>query len=871
MEGVATRSRRAPAGDASPAGAADVVVLRLGRVRRRVRWRALAAPLRELSALGVDVVVVVSGDLAILDTRAPRVPGPGRLFLCAGQEAHVVQDGVPALVWRAPPGADPVASFLDEVWGEGATAATVADGLRRAAALLESLAKRLSRFPEPVPDPAWRLEVEGFDPFREREVESWCAVANGRTGTRGSVEEGSAASAPAVYLAGFFGRAEPDGPELVPGLGWTRLAPRVAGEALSLDSGQVLEHRRVLDLRRGILFRTWRHRLPSGREARLRTARFASLADRDLMGLEAELEAGGPVALEAEVLPSPPAPPLAAVTLRSGQGCAVVELRARDGAAASFAVASAGEGGVLRRVVAVAGPGAEPPPGVEETVRRAAAEGLPRLRARHVVAWRARWRDADVVVEGDPEAQRALRFALYHLISAGDPERDLGSVGARGLTGPGYRGHVFWDTEVFVLPFLALTHPPTARALLAYRYRTLPAARDRARALGFRGALYPWESADTGEDVTPTAARLPDGTVVPVRTGALEHHVSADVAWAAWRYWQATGDRDFLLEMGAELVLETARFWSSRARRGRDGRFHIGPVIGPDEYHEDVRDNAFTNVMARWNLERGLEVLDLLGPDGRGLADQLGVRGRDLRRWREVAAGLVDGFDPETLLLEQFAGYFRLEDVRAADLAERPFAAELVLGRRRLPRSQVIKQADVVMLLHLLPELFPPEVAAANYRHYEPRCSHGSSLSPPVHATVAARVGELEEALAAFRLAAEIDLGDRMGNASQGVHLAAQGGLWQAAVFGFGGLRLEGDGLRLDPRLPPTWRRLAFPLRWRGSRLRVEATAERLVVRLFEPALVAAGDEPLRRRPAGTYEARRRSGGWAHLEEVARG
>lgn len=723
------------------------------------------------------------------------------------------------------------------------------------------------QLPEPIEDPLWRVEVEGFDPLREREVEAWFTVANGRTGTRGSLEEGSEESAPATYVAGVFGRAldDPAAPVLVRGPEWTALAPRAGDELLDLDQGRTLEHLRILDLRRATLYRAWRQRLPSGREVSFASARFASLAERDLMVLQSS--AGPGVRLSDGIrVPGP----VSTVEVGHEGDRTFLTFRGRKGGVGSFAVSTREADGSVARIVAV--DRQQEPADPATSLDRALRGGCRGLWERHVAAWSDRWNGADVEVEGDPESQRALRFALYHLISAGDPESDEASIGARGLTGPGYRGHVFWDTEAFMLPFFVFTHPPTARALLAYRYRTLPAARAKAASAGYRGALYAWESADTGEEVTPAFGFGPEGERVPILTGEQEHHISADVAWAVWRYWQATRDEGFMADMGAEMILETARLWASRARRGRDGSFHVADVIGPDEYHEGVLDNAFTNAMARWNLERGLEVAELLGraglPARREVRRRVGLRSVELRRWERIAAGLVDGFDPGTTLYEQFAGFFDLEDVVGADVAPRPFAGDAILGRDRVRRSQVVKQADVLMLAHMLPELMAPEVVRANYRYYEPRTTHGSSLSPAIHASVAARIGEPEDAAAYFRMAAAIDLDDRMGNAALGIHMATMGGLWQAAVVGFGGLTASDDGVRFDPRLPAGWDRLAFPLRWRGTTIRVEARPGAITLDLDGPARAAVGSRTFRGLSAGRYAAAARGGRWSGLEEV---
>jgi beta-phosphoglucomutase family hydrolase len=730
-------------------------------------------------------------------------------------------------------------------------------------------------FPAPATDPAWVIEVVGFDPLDEREVESWLTVANGRTGTRGSVEERSEESDPATFIAGVYGSSEA-GRLLVTGPEWTSLRPRVAGEALDLDRGDTLEHRRLLDLRHGMVFRFWRQRLRSGREATFHSVRFASLADRDILVLEATLASeSGELQLAGGVPPVIDSGVLARADARFEKDHTIIGVVGREGGAASFALATDEAEGHVRRIVAVrrAADGDDSPPDAADASLAAARKrGVPELRDRHRAAWLARWRDSDVVIEGDLELERALRFGLYHLISSADPDSDLASVGARGLSGRGYNGHVFWDTEVFILPFFISTHPQTARALLEYRYRTLDAARARARSLGYRGALYAWESADTGEDVTPTHGVGAHGGLVRILTGEQEHHIAADIAWAVRRYWEATADDAFLVAKGAEILLETARFWASRATHEPDGRYHIEHVIGPDEYHEDVRDNAFTNVMARWTIERALELPELLDAAKHGAWDEhasrLQITPRELDDWRSVAAGLVDGFDPATRLYEQFEGFFELENVRAVDLAKRPFTGELVLGAERLHRAQVVKQPDVLMLAHMLPEVVPRDVALANYRYYEPRTSHGSSLSPAIHASLAARLGLLEDAVDYNRMAAAIDLGNGMGNAAHGVHVASMGGQWQAAVIGLGGMRATRDALYLDPILPESWTALRFAAYWHRTRVEVSVHADAVTLQLDGPVHLGFGDHQPRTLEEGGYAARRDERGWTYPEVV---
>jgi trehalose/maltose hydrolase-like predicted phosphorylase len=453
----------------------------------------------------------------------------------------------------------------------------------------------------------------------------------------------------------------------------------------------------------------------------------------------------------------------------------------------------------------------------------------------HQDAWSDRWTDADVDIEGDEDVQRAVRFAVYHLISAANPDDERVSIGARALTGDAYFGHVFWDTEIYLLPFYTAVWPAAARALLMYRFHTLPAARAKASSIGCRGALYAWESADTGEETTPERVVGAQGEMVDILCGKLEQHISADIAYAVWQYWRATEDDAFFLDAGAEIILETARFWASRASAEADGRRHIRHVIGPDEYHEDIDDSAFTNVMARWNLARGLETADILRarwPDrAAALQAKLGLDSAELADWRDAVARIVTGLNDETGLYEEFSGFNALEAIDLTAYADRTSPMDVVMGRERTQRSQVVKQADVVALIALLPSEFPGAMAEANFRHYEPRCGHGSSLSPAMHALVAARIGDTDMAL---RYLHDIAGFDPDPTSAGGVRIAGLGGIWQAVTLGFAGLDLTGETLAVEPHLPARWRSLAFRVHWRGRIIALRVTHDGVETRLVE-------------------------------------
>ncbi len=418
------------------------------------------------------------------------------------------------------------------------------------------------------------------------------------------------------------------------------------------------------------------------------------------------------------------------------------------------------------------------------------------------------------------------------------------AVAARGLSGPAYAGHVFWDSDAFVLPVLAAIDSPAARTLLEYRIRRLDPARQRAARDGRSGARFPWESADSGEDVTPSVGVDQHGNEVAIHTGSMEEHVTAVVAWAAWRFAAWRGGWSFLRGPGRPLVLDTARYWASRIRYDpSDGTGHIDRVIGPDEYHEAVDDNAFTNLMARWNLTRAAE-----------LAERTGGDIDEATAWREAADAIVDNYDVSTGRYEQFAGYNGLEPLVVSEIGRAPVAADLVLGMKRLQASQIIKQADVLMAYFLIPEGMAQQSLIPNLDLYLPRTAHGSSLSPAVHASLLARAGRAEEALELFRLACAIDSEDLTGSTAGGLHFANLGGIWQAAVHGFAGLSVSSPSdrhLTLAPVLPESWNELRFRLKWRGSQVSVACQSDSVFIGCDRPLWVNIHGTLVRVDPPG--------------------
>lgn len=794
----------------------------------------VATVLRALAARGTEVAVLHEG---LGDAIRSSPVGPGERFLLQAEGGDAVVEltaGGIRRLWSVgeggPAGAlDYVVSFLAQVGIHPGLAlivgthhstprgSTLVDGrdvlrsLRHQVERIDSL-----RVPLVGDEPSWTMR---FDPTRLplRVRETLCTVANGHIGVRGSAEEEPPGSDPLVVAAGVYDDQDP--PSLLEGPRWTQL-PAELGESKSdewlLDMrGGVLARRRALELGTVVTLRLVSLERP---HCAVLLAEWPEtvLAD-DRLGTDG-LVLGGQHVSDA--------------TAESSRG--------RISARASERVAPGNGICALERIVAYETSSSRlvDPDDRANAVARLSALGSHRILSEHRSAWARRWRSASVSISGDPETEQAVRFALFHLLGSAAPEGES-AVGARGLTGRAYRGHVFWDTDVFVLPALAATLPEAARATLEYRVARLPAAREEARRRGFEGARFPWESADDGHDVTPRRLTNTGGEVIEIRTGLREEHIVADVAWAARHYAMWTDDWEFLLRgTGRHLIDETARYWASRMRVDSNGHGHIDDVIGPDEYHEMVDDNAFTNVMARANLRWAIGIGRIHG----------GADADELSTWSDLAGRLVDGYDPETGIYEQFAGYDDLAPLLVEEVARPPIAADLLLGRRTVAASQLIKQADVLMLHHMVPEEVAEQSLVPNLNHYFPRTAHGSSLSPAIHASLLARAGRVEEALTWFRMASRLDLDDLTGTTAGGIHLATMGGLWQALAFGFLGLGVKRRGIQLDPRLPQDWSSLAMSLTALQSPLEVRATPEEVEIESDRPLYVSCGEAQTRAR-----------------------
>ena len=475
-----------------------------------------------------------------------------------------------------------------------------------------------------------------------------------------------------------------------------------------------------------------------------------------------------------------------------------------------------------------------------DALKKDEAMGFDALAADSADCWEEKvWDRVPLEIDGPDYDLFVIRFAQYHMQLMTPAHDRRMNIGAKGLSGEGYKGHTFWDTEIFLLPYFIFTMPEVARSLEEYRYLSLKGAHEKAKHNGYTGAQFPWESAwlDDGE-VTPEylGTDILTGLPTKVWSGLIEIHITADVAFGVWQYYVCTGDQDYMDRYGYELILDCAKFWLSRLEPGEDGMLHMNDVVGPDEFKEHVNDNAFTNYMARWNIGKAIEYTELLQAEKPALYDALNKKlGLDalLGEWKEKKDRIFLTLPNEHRVLPQDATYLTLRDVDLSKYKKQAHVGGIYkdYNQEQIVHMQVTKQADVMMLFFLLEEQFSREVKRASWDYYEPRTLHDSSLSLSTHSVLACDIGEVELGYEMFRKASLIDLGnDNPHSSDAGIHAASFGGLWQCAVFGFGGLRMVGGKLRIDPKLPAAWQGLRYTLMWRGQQLRVEVTDREVTV-----------------------------------------
>ena len=698
----------------------------------------------------------------------------------------------------------------------------------------------------------WQVVEDQLDLSALESRESVFALSNGRTGVRGSLDEGAPAGAPGSYLSGAhelwpltypeYSYGYPTVQERLVGVPDATLVELfVGGDRLDVRTGELHGHERVLDLRSGTLQRRVDWTSPGGHRVRVTSERLVPLDRPGLFAVDYRVEALSEaldVGVRSAVVCSEELhDPRTQAGHRGGRvrqrtdgsGLAVAVAVGHDvtgpaqtevttHATADRVVTTAAvrlDPGERLRVVKVAALGWTRQvtrdvltAGLDELLADGLRDGWERLAAQQREVLDEFWEHADVRVDGDPDLQQAVRFALFHVFQAAAQGTDRG-IPAKGLTGTGYDGHTFWDTEVFVMPMLNHVWPEAAADALRWRHRMLPAARDRARELGLTGATFPWRTI-TGRE---SSGYWPAGTAAV--------HLNADIADAAVRYLDATGDEALAREALVEIVVETARSWVVLGREDAAGRFHVDGVTGPDEYSALVDDNTYTNLMAQANLRSAVELVARF-PER---AEPLGVTGEETARWTQLADRVHVPRDPETGVHSQDEGATQRQrwDFEATSLEQYPLADSFPYFT--LYRRQVAKQADLVLAVQLRPEAFTLEEKRAAFEYYEELTVRDSSLSASVQAVVAAEVGHLGLAQDYVHEAAFVDLHDLRGKTADGLHIASLAGAWQALVAGYGGMRDSDGRLQFAPRLPDGLEGLTFRTRQRGSCLQVAVTA----------------------------------------------
>ena len=709
------------------------------------------------------------------------------------------------------------------------------------------------------PDP-WCIHETGIPHDTLRQAESIFALSNGHVGLRGNLDEPEPVGMPGTYLNSLYEERELTYPEAGYGFADTShtivdaangklIALTVDGEPFDVRTGTLRHHERRLDLRAGTLHRDVEWVSPGGSAVRIRSTRIVSFPRPAVAAVRYEVEAldaGVQVRIDsdlhaneeqAEQRDDPRASAIVPAPFVAGQHTAEADggilvhrtKQSRIGVASAVThrtdaplTTEAGPDLVRSSISTSLAPGAtlrvdkflayawdehRDPPALCLAARddrdAAARAGWDALLAEQRAYLDEFWDNADVELDGDPEVQQAVRFGLFHVLQAG-AQAGPHPIAAKGLTGNGYDGHVLWDTETFVLPVLTYTHPHCVAEALRWRHATLDAARARATELRLAGAVFPWRTIGGRE----CSAYWPAGTA------AL--HLNADIADAVLRYAAATGDDAFMREAGLELLVETARLWDRVAHADDDGvLFHIDGVTGPDEYSALTDDNLFTNLMAQRNLRAAAEAAERYPDDAR----RLGVGADEPARWRRVADGMHLPYDERRRVHQQSAGFTRLQEWDFGGTTAEDYPLLLHYPYLELYRRQVVKQADVVLAMHLRGDAFTAEDKARNFAYYEARTVRDSSLSASSQAVLAAELGHLELAHDYLAESALQDLQDPGEKSGDGLHIAACAGAWTALVMGFGGMRDHHGRLSFAPRLPSHLSRLRFSVRWRGARL----------------------------------------------------
>lgn len=742
----------------------------------------------------------------------------------------------------------------------------------------------------------WQIIEREFEIEKNHHNEAIFALGNGYMGIRGILEEDYTGppwtTTPGVYVNGiygsekiYYGEDAPDLPERTQTLlnlaDWSVINLYLAEEKFDMLQGKVTNYSRTLDLREGVLRRSliWESR--KGRKIRLNITRLVSLVEPHIAAINYSVQPlnfSGRIIIETaingavcnyhhfrnrrqvDVVMSGFSGECGFILQHVPStgfkiSCAMINVLHRDDVQSyhrerrvepdlvkdryEINVRQGREVRLVKYISIYTSRDVQAESGVDlqaESVvnrciskaKRGSETGFEQLMAAQKRFLAGYWDDVDVKIQGDPALQQGVRFNAFHLLqSTGTDGRT--NVAAKGLTGEFYEGHYFWDTETYIIPFFIFNRPEIARKLLLYRYNTLDQARANARRMRLQGALYPWRTIN-GEEASGNYM----GSTV-------QYHIDADIAYAIYQYVTATGDLDFLYDYGAEILIETARMWVSRGSYIplKGNKFCLNEVCGPDEYKPGVNNNCYTNYMAKFNLEYALEALDLMKKEApqklKQLRQKVRLKEREIAEWKSAASRMYLPYHTELGIHPQDDSFLYKDPIDIDSIPEE----EIPLVKNWHPliiwRYQVIKQADVILLMLLLGDRFSLAQKKANYDFYEPKTTHDSSLSPAIYSIIASEIGYYRQAYDYFLQTARMDLDDFNGNTYQGVHTACMAGCWLALIKGFAGMRNYNGRLHLNPYLPDNWQKYEFKIKFRGHQLKVEVNADEVQYTLLTP------------------------------------
>jgi maltose phosphorylase len=716
-----------------------------------------------------------------------------------------------------------------------------------------------------VVDP-WKIIEEGFHPDRSRVSESLFSLGNEHQGVRGFFDEGfSGESLTGVYLNGIYEErfvAEPVAYKgisnrlcfMVNTVNWLHTRMEMDGEILDLAKSGFSDFRRELDFRSGELRREFVWEMKSGKRLQVVFSRLLSMETKELawqrisltplnfsgkMALTLGLDFSIQHSMFGKSFWSCPrkgteANDLGILGVSENIGHrlfagfkayahgkqTVLESENSIGVSLEVDLAEGRESTVSKAVIV------HSDRNLQQALDDAWQAGMSQLQAvtktyeevykDNLVYWEKFWANSDITIDGDADTQQGIRFCIFQMQQTYRGVIDGANIGAKGLTGEAYNGNAFWDTETYCLPFYLFSNPSAAKSLIDFRYKTLPQALERAKDLDCNGACYPIATIDGTESCTLW------------QHASLQFQPTTAVAYAIEHYVNVTGDREFLKTEGAEMLIQICRFLASRGQWSQTGKFGYYAVMGPDEFQMMVNNNAYTNYMAKRTFEFALQVLT--GMD----LKKWRASSAELDEWRGMAEKMFIPYDEKTLLYEQHEGFFNLPHIAVDAIPVEDFPLYHHWSYDRIYRNDMIKQPDVLMFMFVYNGSFSMAEKQANYDYYEPRCIHESSLSPSVHSILAAELGKHEEAFDFFRFATRIDLDNYNRNTGEGIHTTSIAAAWMNIVYGFGGMRSDGELLSFKPSIPAHWKGYSFQVFYRGSVIRVEVSQTEAKLRIVE-------------------------------------